>query len=186
MNKKATEEQVIEYLRELDPGRYPLELFKEFARLNVLASVEVIPLRWHEGKVQVLLMKRPKGDVWEDQWHAPGTMMLPTDSIAYDHDFADPFGRVLGKNGELDEIITIGEPVLVGSERRKSLRGDEFSSIYYVEVSGGEPKDGTFVYVDENFPPTDESFVIIDYHINMIIKATREFVKLKELHRSFI
>src|SRR6185295_219689 len=57
-------------------GRIPYPIFAAIARLGVLCSVEVVPLRvGPEGKTQVLLTQRPAGDEWwPNQWHVPGAM----------------------------------------------------------------------------------------------------------------
>lgn len=175
MSNKITEKEVVEYLKTLDLGFLPLEIFLEMARLNVLTSVEVIPLKVNGyDKTQVLLTQRPEGDIWEGQWHAPGSMMRASDPVSYGHDVSAPLGRILGDNGELKGAKAIGNPVFVGHERRKTKRGDELSLIYYVEVVG-EPSEGEFFNID-GFPSNmKDKGGVIDHHIKMILESARRF-----------
>ena len=176
MPNMITEKDVVNYLKNLEPGFLPLEIFLEMARLNVLTSVEVIPLKFSKwyNKTQVLLTKRPEGDTWEGQWHAPGSMMRASDSVSYGHDVSAPLGRILGDNGELKGTKVIGDPVFVGHERRKTKRGDELSLVYYVEVIG-EPNDGEFFSTDSLLLSTEDRGGVIDHHVVMILEAARRF-----------
>lgn len=168
-------EKAIEFLRGLEAGRQPYELFLEIARLAVLSSVEMVPVRMHDGKPQVLLTQRPEDDVWSKQWHVPGTIMLPTDKVESSHDYDDAFGRIFDHDGELKSgVKVVGKPVYVDSERRKTRRGDEFAAIHYAEVTG-EPTVGQFFDAEE-FPGNVPEPGVIEHHAAFIQKAVAQYM----------
>ena len=65
----------------LEPGRIPLDVFGQIARLTVTPVVEVVPF-YNSGKVtKVYLLKRASNDpLWADLYHVPGGIILPTDN----------------------------------------------------------------------------------------------------------
>jgi hypothetical protein len=173
-------EKAVEFLRGLEEGRQPYELFLEIARLAVMGSVEMVPLRTTAaGKTEVLLTQRPENDVWAEQWHVPGTIMLPTDKVESSHDYDDAFGRIFGDNGELKSgVKVIGKPVYVDSERRKTRRGDEFAAIHYAEVTG-EPTIGRF-FDAEAFPDNVPEPGVIHHHVEFIQEAVARYMADKQ------
>lgn len=167
--------QLAESLKNFEPGRLPYPLFMEIARLAVLGTVEMVPLRTTpEGKTEVLLTQRPKGDVWAGQWHVPGTVMLPTDTVKNGSDYDDAFERIFAKEGELQNgLRLVGEPTYVSTERRKTARGDELSVIHYAEVAG-EPSVGQFFDVDQ-LEHTVPAPGMIEHQMEFVQEAAEAF-----------
>lgn len=168
--------ELVEKLRDFEPGVLPYPLFMEIARLSTLSTIELVPIRADSGdRPEVLLTQRPDGDPWEGQWHVPGTVLLPTDRIEHTHDYRDAFARLLGKNGELKSGVKMaGEPVEVHTERRKSRRGAELSVVHYVPVVG-EPEVGGYFSMDD-FPHNVPSRGVIEHHVPMIQKAVKRYI----------
>lgn len=176
--RKATLEQVVEFLSDLEPGRQDYNLFLQIARLSVLPCIEMVPLKQDsDGNAQVLLTKRPKGDLWEDMWHIPGAVMLPTDKAAHGRDYDGPISRVLGKGGELEGLVNIGgDPVEVETERRKTLRGDEIAVIFYVPVEGEVNTDDARFFDVEGLPNNVPRPGAITHQISFVKRATERYL----------
>lgn len=166
---KPEEKTLIELLRKLQPGFYPLEIFLQLARLVVLPIVEFVPLRLRDdGKVEVLLLTRESDDaIWPNQLHTPGTVIRPTD---IDSQMYLPFKRIVE-----DELngTEISSPHYVGNLFNKSKRGVEQAQIYWVEATA-EPKTGQFYPVDE-LPPN-----LVDSQPKFIEQAAQSFLRLKQ------
>lgn len=148
------ERTLVKLLSQVAPGFLPYDLFIQIARLVSLSIIEVVPLRMHNGKVQVLLVPRDANDViWPGKVHTPGTVLRPTDST----DLYTVFARIVE-----DELkgTAVGTPVFVQNEVRKTKRGMEQAQIYWVEVQG-EPAVGEFYDHDalpENLIPEQRDF----------------------------
>src|SRR5580704_17304344 len=72
--------QTTNLLKKLEPGFQPYPIFEQIARIVVLPIVELIPLRMHNGTLQVLLIQRAADDeYWPNLWHTPGTVVRSTD-----------------------------------------------------------------------------------------------------------
>jgi hypothetical protein len=170
----------VDVLSRLEAGRLPYPLFMQMARLATLATVELVPLRGSTEKdVEVLLLPRPRGDLWEGQWHVPGTVILPTDALAHPHDFDAPLSRLIGETGELRSgVRAVAKPVHIDAERRKTLRGDEFAAIHYVEVEG-EPTEGMF-YPVRDFPEKIPAPGVIDHHVGFVEQAVARYLNDKK------
>ncbi len=86
--------QASDILARLDPGRLPLDIFIEVARLTVTPIIEVVPLRKNkDGKTEVLLTERDASDsIWAGMLHTPGTVIRANDS---DSNNLDAFQRIL-------------------------------------------------------------------------------------------
>jgi hypothetical protein len=178
---EVTTADVVEFLKRLEPGRYEYDLWKEMARLNTICTVELVPFRvTDDGKLQVLLTQRPKGDIWEFLWHIPGSVMYATDKIEHEHDYSDAFERIYGDGGELgDGVQTIGTPTYVDSHRRKTLRGSEYSAITWVEVTG-DTATGQSVDMD-GFPGNVPVPGIISHQVSCITLAAQHFAATRGL-----
>jgi hypothetical protein len=167
--------QAASYLKTLQPGRVPEEIFLQFARLMVISVIELVPLRINTaGEVEVLLLQRPKGDVWSEQWHVPGTLILATDKLDERDDYEQPMQRLLGVGGELAGIAIQGNPIEIETERRKTLRGDELAVIHYVEIAG-EPTVGKF-FALKDYPHNVPQPGIVPHHNAFVRRAAERFV----------
>jgi hypothetical protein len=173
-----TEEQAAEFLKTLKPGYLPKSIFDEIARIWVIPTLEIIPLRLspETNKVQVLLTQRPQDDNWwPDEWHNPGSVILATDPMNGPHDYLAAAERVFGEKGELKgSIKVVNGPVEFETERRSTNRGHEISIICFAEVEG-EPVEGKFFDID-NLP---EKRML--HQTRTIELAAQEFTKAKGL-----
>lgn len=162
-----SEDAVAAELSRLKPGYLPKPIFLEVTRLVVMPIVEVVPLRRHADKVEILLTQRAADDpFWPRQWHVPGTVVRATDAPG---SFADPLQRVLQQ--ELKGVATAG-PEFVKTVFHHSGRGMEMSQIFWVEVTG-EPNVGEF-YDADNLPPT-----VVTSQLDFIPDAVAHFKKTK-------
>lgn len=169
-------EMVVDVLRRLKPGFQDRRIFEQTARLNVMSTVEMAPLRkTSEGKTQILLTQRAADDpFWPNEWHIPGTFMLTTDKRQGPHDHSDEFKRIFGDKGELgNSIQLVSEPVFVDSEMRDTRRGTEHSAVHYAEVTG-EPTVGRFFDADQ-FPYNVPTPGVVEHQINCITIAVKRF-----------
>lgn len=157
--------KAVDVLSRLQPGKIPLDIFIQIARLTVLPIVEVVPVRMGaDGKPQVLLTERDASDpIWGGMLHTPGTVLRPSDA---EEGNAGAFGRIL--KDELDGV-EVGEPVLVESIFHKVKRGVEQAQVYYVEVYG-EPTNGQF-YGADSLPMN-----VVDTQFDFIRNAVASFV----------
>ena len=144
-------------LAKLQPGLLPLPVFLEIARINVLSIVEIVPLRMHEGKVQILLLQRGADDKhWPSMMHFPGVVVLANDELG---SYLSAFRRIV--HNELADVELAGSPHYFQTYFRKTRRGAENSTVFYVEVAG-EPTVGQFYDINAlpaNLVP-DEAGVI--------------------------
>jgi len=161
--------KAVEVLSRLQPGKIPLEIFIEIARLTVLPIIEVVPVRLGtDGKPQVLLTERDASDpIWGGMLHTPGTVLRPSDAGEGN---TGAFGRIL--NDELNGV-KVGEPVLVDSIFHKVKRGVEQAQVYYGEVYG-EPTKGQF-YDADSLPAN-----VVDTQLDFIRNAVALFVANKQ------
>lgn len=164
-----TEEGIIQtahLLAKLQPGFLPYPIFEQIARLVALPIVEFVPLRKHEGNIEVLLIARPDDDpLWPGLLHTPGTVIRATDLNEGKQENWPAFERIL--KDEL-EGTKVSSPHYVGSIFHESKRGAEQAQLYWVEVQG-EPKVGRFYPVDK-LPPS-----LIDSQVTFIKEATKHY-----------
>jgi hypothetical protein len=142
-NDSANIQDIVKGLKKVHPGFLPYPLFAEVARIVALPILEVVPIRMHHGKVEVLFLKRDaKDEMWPNALHTPGTVIRSTDIKDGVLDAA--FRRIFD-----DELAgtKVSEPVFVCLDARVSLRGAEQAQIYWVEVLD-EQKTGTFYSID--------------------------------------
>jgi hypothetical protein len=152
-------------LEGLEPGRQPMELFLQLARITVASIVELVPLRQdpETDTTQVLLTQRPaRRDLWAGKWHVPGTVALATDDIPYntpeDRDnpdidptltFQTPLNHLLDYELKSSVKVTDG-PHLYTARMRRGSRGTEVSNMFWarVETDDGIPLVGRFFDVN--------------------------------------
>ncbi|HSW37369.1 MAG TPA: hypothetical protein VLG37_03320 [Candidatus Saccharimonadales bacterium] len=151
------------YLKGLETtSKLHRELFVEVARLMVLSTVELVPLRTNTntGNVEALLTQRPADDPWwAGQWHVPGTVISPTDEVSHDDDidfddpkfdpiatYRTPIDRIV--KGELQDGIRIVDKLWPLIARyRTGIRGHESTVMLWTEVEvaeGPQPPVGQF------------------------------------------
>ena len=130
-------------MERLTPGRQPLDLFSQVARLFVLSTVEVVPMRFNEQteRLDVLLAQRPDDcRWWPGQWHAPGTVLLETDALEDPHDFRAPVDRAI--KGEFrGTVVRTGPIETFDAQRRRGARGVELSAFTTFPVDLAEGHD---------------------------------------------
>lgn len=141
MNDDINEAAVVAALQKFEPGNLPPLLFEAVARIAVYPAVEFIPLRERNGRVEVLLFRRPDDDIqWPAMWHTPGTILRPTDQT-----YRDAFRRLLD-----EELLgtQVDEPVFIGAELSRNLRG-RCVLLEHLLVVRGEPCAGEFFAVED-------------------------------------
>lgn len=144
IDKQPSEEEVemaASVLKRLPQGILPYPLFKEITRLTTTCIYELVPLRVKNEVVDILnVTTTPDDEFWPNQWHAPGTVVRPTDKT--ESNFSDAKNRVI--HGELEGIKTIGEPAFFGLQHRQSSRSSEMVAWHYILVDEDNPKVGEY------------------------------------------
>lgn len=122
--------ELCERLNSIEPGYLPPPVFRAFARLVVLPTFVVVPLRRIGDKVFVLLTAREASDPdFAGLLQTQGTVIRPTDEsldAAYD--------RLV--RAELPGVSLTGRPVFVYTAFDRLPRGREISLVHWVEVDG--------------------------------------------------
>jgi len=169
-----------ECLAGLEPGRQPLPLFKELARLVVLSTVEIVPLRKSNDRFEVLLAKRPEDDIWwPNQLHLPGSVQMPMgdDEPFSTDDYTTPVDRILADDFG-DSVTRIGDVKLFDVQRRHDVRGSEQTAFAWTQAdlaSGAQKvKGGDFFDADIVMNDPD-AFRLIEGHAEIIDKALSDF-----------
>ena len=164
-NLSSTElTQVVESLRQMEPGFLPLPLFLEVSRLSVSAIIELVPLRRvKEGTIEVLLFRREADDpMWPGLWANPGTVLRPTDTPGT---FDDAFGRLY------DDELGVGAsrlaPTFVSNSLFKTERGLHFAAVHWLELA--HSNSGTY------FPVNDLPKDIVSAQVGVIQAAAKHF-----------
>jgi hypothetical protein len=139
-------------LERLEPGRQPLPLFTQMARLVVTSIVEIVPFDSKSDWPSVLMAKRPDDDPWwPGEWHLPGAVLLPTDVISDRHDYNTPVTRLLAEDFK-NSVVIDGQVRIFDTIRRSGVRGSEQVALGWtnVMVADGvaEVVDGTFFDAD--------------------------------------
>ena len=159
--------ELVKLLSGLEPGFYPYEVFKQFARLNTLSIVEIVPLRFNKSKVEVLLLRRDEEDeFWPGLLHTPGCVVRSSD-IRNGKNLA--LRRVL--KDELNDL-EVSSPIFVSHQYRVSERGSESAQIFWVEVFG-EYSVGKF-YDIESLPAD-----LVEGQKGFIKESARQFKVIK-------
>lgn len=179
----ATPEELAEaaasILERLEPGRQPLPLFKQLARIMVISTVEVAPFRSNDNEVEVLLGKRSDEDPWRPgAWHVPGAVLLPTDTEVDMHDYASPTDRIF--ESEFEETVKrTGDVSVFDVQRRTGLRGSEQTVFCLTDVDlideSQEPLGGAFFNVAYVLRSDPDDWGLIPHHKNTIEAAYRSY-----------
>jgi hypothetical protein len=167
VKKMPSEQEVVGYLSQFQPGKLPFPVFNEIARILVTTVVEIIPLRIKNSQIEILFLEREESDPhWAGQLHTPGTIILSTDK---EGDFTSAFERIL--EGELNGTAAKSSPVFYGVCHQQNKRGRGIALLHYVEMSEDEPKAGTYFTLD-NLPDT-----MVDSQEAFIREAVEHFLK---------
>ncbi|HSX36698.1 MAG TPA: hypothetical protein VLG13_01070 [Patescibacteria group bacterium] len=161
-------EMAAAFLRGLEPGRQPRELFAEFCRLTTLSTVEVVPIREGAEGLEVWLDQRSEDDPWwPSKWTLPGVVILPTDARDDKNSLEGPIARLF--EDELGGIQPIDELRELPSQFRDDSRGKEVTSQFWTRVeTRDEPYSGRFFNIESlrAVPPEggvlEESWLTID------------------------
>lgn len=165
-------------LEKLEPGRQPLPLFTQLARLVVTSTVEMVPIRIKDNKLEVLMAKRPDDDPWwPGQWHLPGAILLPTDNASDVHDYDTPVERLYVEEfGQ--SVIKSGDVNIFDVQRRLIPRGSEQTVFGWslIELADGisEVRGGKFFDVDTIDDQLDRESVV-DGHIDTVNNALANY-----------
>lgn len=155
-------------LAKLSPGFLPVDIFREIARLTVTSVVEIVPLRLHKDRVEVLMTQRDTDDpYWASMLHTPGTVIRATDR---EGGYMDAFKRILQE--ELGSVQVQASPTYVETVFHRNTRGMTDAKIFFVEVTG-EPTIGAFYGADSLPANTVES------QIEFIHSAAEAFLASK-------
>lgn len=183
------------YLGGLEVGRQPLGLFTQLARLTVVSTVELVPLRSNPDTdtTEVLLLQRPNTDAWwPNQWHVPGTVILPTDTITHDEeiDFAqssfrpsDSYSSTISRliKDELNDTIYVPEtPHLLEARHREGIRGHESTIMFWagVEVVTTVIPSGKFFSMTEVIENPPEAGLVVG-HADLVQRATDAYERFR-------
>jgi len=166
--------EIAEKLKKLEPGFLPFDLFYQFNRLKVTITIEVVPLCLDpQGNVNVFLFNRGPDDAWwPNLSHTPGTCLIDSD-IPKEDEWRLPtraFERL--KNGELNGIKLINDPIFIGNLGHQVRRGPESVHVYIQEVDYESAK--SYLFSVSNLPKN-----ILDHQINMIQKCATIFKNKK-------
>ena len=73
---------VINFLSSLDQKK-PLgtELFNAVARVSINVAIEAMAIKKEAGKFKIFMLQRGLEETFPGQWHFPGTILRPGDSI---------------------------------------------------------------------------------------------------------
>lgn len=138
--------QAIELLKKLQPGFLPYPIFEQAARLLALPILELVPYRFVDERIEILLLERPSDDrFWPNLLHTPGTVIRATDLDERNHGLQMAFERLVR-----DELagLQLGPPTFVASLLHESKRGVEQAQVYCAELLE-EPKVGKLFAVQE-------------------------------------
>jgi hypothetical protein len=122
---------IIAGLANLEPGKLPLDIFNQIARLTVTPVVEIVPFyREQDGQLKVFLLQRSDDDpLWAGMYHVPGGAVIATDTPG---SFSDALERIT-----VDKLIDYQPttPRLIDTQLCKVSRGTEVAIIYMVFLS---------------------------------------------------
>lgn len=183
------------YLNGLEAGRQPLELFTQLARLTVISTVELVPLRSNPDTdaTEVLLLQRPNtDDWWPNQWHVPGTVVLPTDTITHDNDIdfaqssfrpSDSYSSTISRliKAELGDTIYVPEtPHLLEARHREGIRGHESTIMFWsaVEVVSLAIPSGKFFPTMEVIENPPEAGLVVG-HADLVERAADAYERFR-------
>lgn len=123
----------------LEPGKLPLEVFNEIARLTVTPVLELIIT----DRKAVLLNKRLSTDqYWPNQYCMPGSIIYPGGPESL-KEYVD---KILLKIG----ISNSTDPRLIGIELCSTERGKEIAIIYRIDVNSIPELNDHLCFVELN------------------------------------
>lgn len=149
LDPAARAEMAAAFLKGLEPGRQPLELFTQLSRLTVASTVEIVPIRERAEGPEVWLNQRSRDDRWwPGKWVLPGAVILANDTRDAENTLSGPITRLFAT--ELDGIQQVDELHQLPSQFRYDGRGTEVTTQYWTRVeTSEEPYQGQFFNVSE-------------------------------------
>ena len=165
-NSPNLNNDIVASLAALEPGKLPLEIFNQVARLSVTPVVEIAPFyRDESGKLKVFLLQRGENDVlWAGMYHVPGGIVLATDAPG---SFSDALQRVL------DSKLVSYQPTppkLIDTQLCRVSRGTEVAIVFTVLLLTAP--DETLLFDPENLPSN-----MIEGQAEFIQAALEQFEK---------
>jgi|SRR3989344_475471 len=139
------EKQFIKLTEKLT-GQVTKDLYNALASKFAFTAIEVVTLRVHEGKLEVLLTKRDSDDIFANGWHSPGSILRASDAPEkYDTvgDYQSAFKRV---EQEIKVPFSV-VPKFVGIILQRHLRGVDNGIVFISEIAEA-PGKGQFFPVD--------------------------------------
>lgn len=158
---------ISDQLAEFEPGKLPLDIFNQIARLNVVPVVEVVPFyRTEQGNIKVYLLQRDNDDnLWPGQYHIPGTIVSARDHAG---SFNDATGRILTSGLS---SYSPDNPQMVDVQLCKVSRGMEVAIVFITELRiSPDPKS---LFDLDNLPEN-----MINGHEGFIEIAKQKFSQL--------
>ncbi|HLD24578.1 MAG TPA: hypothetical protein VJB96_01540 [Patescibacteria group bacterium] len=157
-------------------GRISTEVFTELARMIPQPIVEVVILRDNNGRVETLLIPRPKDDiVWPGKFHSPGAALRAADFLRKDgNPLNGPFERI--QQGELNSKFA-DTPTYVERFHRMEERGPAVSEVYIATLPAGTPTSSDQRWVAVERLKDDPSF--IQGQLPHILRAADTFRKMQ-------
>lgn len=141
MNKLLTSQDAItDALSILKPGKLPLDIFNQVARLTVTPVVEIVSFyRKPDGSLYVFLLQRgPDDPLWANMYHVPGAIVSATDRPG---SFLDTLQRISAS--KLAEYES-SEPIFIDVQLCKVTRGMEVAIIYTTDLAVAPPEKSLF------------------------------------------
>lgn len=158
---------IVSSLANLEPGKLPINIFNQVARLTITPVVEIVPFyREQGGKLKVFLLQRSDNDaLWAGMYHVPGGIVFATDAPG---SLTDVLQRVMDSKLASYQPTT---PILVDVQLCKVLRGTEVALVYTTVLSSAP--NSISLFDPENLPSN-------------IIEGQTEFIKaaLEQFDRS--
>lgn len=140
-------DEVATALSILEPGKLPLNIFNQVARLTVTPVVEVVPFyKKPDGSIRVLLLQRGSDDpLWANMYHVPGAIVSAADQPG---SFSDTLHRI--STIKLADYEP-SEPMFIDVQLCKVKRGMEVAIIYAAELNIAPSSNALFDPL--NLPP---------------------------------
>lgn len=136
----ASQDDITNALSILEPGKLPLSVFNQVARLTVTPVVEVVPFcRKPDGSLRVFLLQRgPDDPLWANMYHVPGAIVSAAD---HPGSFSDALERISAAKLASYEP---SDPVFIDVQLCKVARGMEAAIIYMTELKIAPPDESLF------------------------------------------
>jgi hypothetical protein len=145
MNKQQpTQDDITNALSALEPGKLPLSIFNQVARLTVTPVVEIVPFyRKPDGTLRVFLVQRGSDDpLWANMYHVPGSIVSGADQPG---SFLSALQRA--SRSKLAEY-TPSEFIFVNVQLCKVSRGMEVAIVYATELAITPPPSSLYDPLD--------------------------------------